>query len=81
MVSWLMSMPRSCSRSSTLRSESGKRTYIMTASRMTSGLLWKYLKGSRFVMAEGYEAALPGSTGFILTKPGLKLAALDARLK
>jgi hypothetical protein len=38
-VSWLMSMPRSCSRSSTLRSESGNRTYIMTARRMISGLL------------------------------------------
>jgi len=29
----------SCSKSSTLRSESGKRTYSITASRMTSGLV------------------------------------------
>jgi hypothetical protein len=36
-VSWQMSMPRSNSRSSTLRSESGKRTYIGTTSRITSG--------------------------------------------
>ena len=49
-VSWLMSMPRSCSKSSTLRSESGKRTYIMTARRMTSGDVLKYRKGERFVI-------------------------------
>jgi hypothetical protein len=36
-VSWQMSMPRSKSRSSTLRSDSGKRIYIMTNSRITSG--------------------------------------------
>jgi hypothetical protein len=36
-VSWQMSMPRSNSRSSTLRSDSGYRTYIMTTSRITSG--------------------------------------------
>lgn len=38
-VSWQMSMPRSASRSSTFRSDSGYRTYIMTTSRMTSGEL------------------------------------------
>lgn len=36
---------------------------------MISELLWKYLKGSRVVMAEGYEAALPVSTRFLLTGP------------
>jgi hypothetical protein len=36
-VSWQRSMPRSNSRSSTFRSESGNRTYIMTTSRITSG--------------------------------------------
>ena len=36
-VSWLMSIPRSASRSSTLRSESGYRTYIITTRRITSG--------------------------------------------
>ncbi len=34
----LTSMPRSCSRSSTFRSESGKRMYSITARRMISGL-------------------------------------------
>ena len=34
-VSWLTSTPRSWRRSSTLRRENGKRTYIITASRMT----------------------------------------------
>jgi hypothetical protein len=36
-VSCEMSMPRSNSRSSTFRKESGKRTYIITTSRITSG--------------------------------------------
>src|SRR5271166_4887038 len=44
-VSWLMSIPRSASRSSTLRSESGYRTYIITTRRMTSGELLKYRNG------------------------------------
>jgi hypothetical protein len=34
-----MSMPRSFRTSSTFRSESGKRTYIITAKRMVSGLV------------------------------------------
>ena len=36
-VSWQMSIPRSNSRSSTLLRRSGKRTYISTTSRITSG--------------------------------------------
>ena len=44
------STPRSCRRSSTLRSESGKRTYSITAKRMISGLVLKYLKGECFVI-------------------------------
>ena len=36
-VSWLTSIPRSCRRSSTFLNERGKRTYIIKASRMTSG--------------------------------------------
>jgi len=43
-VSWLMSIPRSDSRSSTLRSDSGGFTYIITAKRITSGELLKYRK-------------------------------------
>jgi hypothetical protein len=58
-VSWLMSIPRSCSKSSALRSESGNRTYIMTGRRMISGPLQKYLKGSVFVISKRYETALP----------------------
>jgi hypothetical protein len=44
-VSWLMSIPRSASRSSTLRSDSGYRTYIITTKRMTSVELLKYRNG------------------------------------
>ncbi len=36
-VSWQMSMPRSCSRSSTFLSDSGYLTYIITTNRMISG--------------------------------------------
>jgi hypothetical protein len=46
-VSWLTSMRRSCSRSPTFLSESGNRTYIITASRMISGEVLKYLNGLR----------------------------------
>jgi hypothetical protein len=41
----------------------------MTARWMISRLLWKCLKGSRFVMARGHEAALTASTGLLLTGP------------
>jgi hypothetical protein len=44
-VSWLMSIPRSASKSSTLRSDSGHLTYIITTRRMTSGELLKYRNG------------------------------------
>jgi hypothetical protein len=44
-VSWLISMPRSASKSSTLRSDNGYRKYIITARRMTSGELLKYRNG------------------------------------
>ena len=44
-VSWLMSIPRSAKRSSTSRSDSGYRTYIITTRRMTSGELLKYRNG------------------------------------
>src|SRR3984957_10084530 len=44
-VSWLMSIPRSARRSSTLRSDSGYLTYIITTRRMTSGELLKYRNG------------------------------------
>ena len=62
-------MPRSCRRSSTLRSESGKRTYSITAKRMISGLVLKYLNGECFVIRRGYKTALHGSSSFCLTVP------------
>ena len=49
--------PRSCQRSSTLRSESGKRRYSITAKRMISGLVLKYLNGECFVIRRGYETS------------------------
>src|SRR5271165_5875387 len=52
-VSWLMSIPRSASRSSTLRSDSGYLTYIITTRRMTSGELLKYRNG--LLMAQAYN--------------------------
>jgi hypothetical protein len=36
-ISWVMSMPRSCSRFSMFRNDDGWRTYIITARRMISG--------------------------------------------
>lgn len=39
-VSWHTSMPRSNSRSSTFRSDSGNRTYRSTTSRIKPGLAW-----------------------------------------
>ena len=52
-VSWLMSIPRSAKRSSTLRSDSGYFTYIITTRRMTSGELLKYRNG--LLMRRGYH--------------------------
>jgi len=45
MPSWLMWIPRSARRSSTLRSDSGYLTYIITTRRMTAGELLKYRNG------------------------------------
>src|SRR5260370_38763590 len=50
-VSWLMSIPRSAKRSSTFRSDSGYRTYIITTRRITSGELLKYRNGLRMVLS------------------------------
>jgi hypothetical protein len=36
---------------------------------MISGLLWKDLKGSRFVILRGYATALPASSRLALTTP------------
>ena len=68
-VSWLISIPRSCKRSSTLRSDSGNRTYSITARRITSGLVLKHLNGERFVIQRGCETAPHGSSSYCLTVP------------
>jgi hypothetical protein len=44
-VSWQRSIPRSGSRSSTFRSDSGYFTYIITTRRITSGELLKQRNG------------------------------------
>ena len=49
-----MSIPRSAKRSSTLRSDSGYFTYIITTRRITSGELLKYRNGS--LMARSYHS-------------------------
>ena len=49
-VSWLMSIPRSARRSSTLRNDSGYLMYIITARRITSGELLKYRNGLRMAL-------------------------------
>ena len=51
MVSWLMSIPRPARRSSTFRSDSGYRTYIITTRRITSGELLKYRNGLRMAQS------------------------------
>ena len=60
--------PRSCQRSSILRSESGNRTYSITARRMISGLVLKYLNGECLVIIRrGCETARPVSNSLCLT--------------
>ena len=58
---------------STLRSESGKRTYSITAKRMISGLVLKYLNGERFVIQGRYKVALPALSIFSQAVPFLGL--------
>ena len=72
-VSWLISIPRSCKRSSTLRSDSGKRTYNITARRMISGDVLKYRNGLSLVILKGYFGTLPASIRFPLTEPFIML--------
>lgn len=43
--------------------------YIVTARRMTSGLVLNYRKGERFIIRRTYSGAPPVSTNFLLTKP------------
>ena len=65
--------PRSCKRSSTLRRKSGNRTYSITAKRMISGRVLKYLNGECFIIRRGYEYTLLASTALNLTVPPFEL--------
>jgi hypothetical protein len=65
-VLWLASIPRSCRRSSTFRSNKGNRTYSIIASRMISRLVRKYWKGLRLVRLRGYADPRTCSTVIVL---------------
>jgi len=67
-VSWLMSMPRSCSRSSTFLNESGNPTYIIAARRITSDDVLKYRNGLAFIPPAS-EAKSAASELIPLTMP------------
>ena len=56
-VSWQMSIPRSNSRSSTLRRDSGNRTDTNTTNRITTGDELKYRKGVRLRFRSTAHAA------------------------
>jgi hypothetical protein len=56
-VAWQMSLPRSCSRSSSSRCDKRNRTYIIAAKRMIAGLVVKERKGLRRDIAGRYRAA------------------------
>src|SRR5271165_4143414 len=74
----LMSIPRSARRSSTLRSESGYLTYIITTRQMTSGELLKYRNG--LLMTQ----SLPRSEApraFGLTEPSLEIEGGDDQFR
>lgn len=73
---WLTSIPRSCSKSSTLRSDSGKRMYIMTARRMISRDVLKYLNGQDRVIDASYLGPCPASSQVLLTRPLEQIATV-----
>jgi hypothetical protein len=58
-VSWLMSMPRSASRSSTFLRLSGYFTYIITARRITSGEELKWRNGLAGLRGRGMDGPYP----------------------
>ena len=51
----------------------------ITAKRMISGLVLKYLNGERFVICGFYKFTLPASTEFNLTDPGYLTSFLEER--
>ena len=68
-------MPRSDSRSSTCRSDRGKRTYIITARRITSGEVLKYRNG--FFIQGRYKIRFSSSIRILLTIPKYHLLIID----
>ncbi|OAN70183.1 hypothetical protein A8B83_14055 [Rhodobacteraceae bacterium EhC02] len=64
-VSWLTLTPRSWSKSSTIRSESGKRRTCITAGRMILGLILKYQIGLRFVIRQSEPLPCPSQVGLL----------------
>ena len=72
-----MSIPRSASRSSTLRSDSGYLTYIITTSRITSGELLKYRNGLLMTLSYHGERRPPK---IALTMPRPQRTKLQAAI-
>jgi hypothetical protein len=68
-VSWQMSMPRLCSRSSTLQSDRGHPTHRITARRMIAGLVVKHLTVSAGSSHEARRHSRPLKE-VALTAPG-----------
>ena len=52
--------------------------YSITARRMISGLVLKYLNGQCFIIRRGYETARPVSSSFCLTIPFCHMLARHA---
>src|SRR5208337_642454 len=74
-VSWLMSIPRSARRSSTLRSDSGYRTYIITTRRITS---WRAVEVSERVAHSPKLPRLYAGGKIALTPPRNEVALATA---
>lgn len=53
--------------------------YSITARRMTSGLVLKYLKEAGLVMGKSYATVLPASRQVLLTRPALRRVFLASR--
>lgn len=80
-LSWQASIPRSCRRSSTLRKESGNRTYISTPHWIISVDVLKWRNGE-LVIWGGYSAEITHSTQAALTiprRPTLPLRRFSAK--
>ena len=71
--------PRSCSRSSTFRSESRNLTYTITTGRLISGLVLNHLNKLGVLMAGRSRATCPASSQPSLTKPLILVVGRPAR--